>query len=101
MKYLKDAKAWYVDGTFKIVRDPFTQLLTIHTTVIYNKKTTSIPIAFILMSRRRKIDYLAVFKKIIEIVEKESNEKPKVKKIMADFEIATILMKKTQVLAYI
>ena len=40
------------------------------------------------MSRRRKIDYLAVFKKIIEIVEKETGEKPKVKKIMADFEIA-------------
>ena len=55
---------------------------------MYNNKTTSIPIAFIYMSRRRKIDYLAVFKKIIEIVEKESNEKPKVKKIMADFEIA-------------
>ena len=47
LKYLKDAKAWYVDGTFKIVKDPFTQLLTIHTTVIYNNKTTSIPIAFI------------------------------------------------------
>ena len=72
LKYLKDAKAWYVDGTFKIVKDPFTQLLTIHTTVMYNNKTTSIPIAFILM-----------------------------KKIMADFEIASILMKKTQVLAYI
>ena len=50
LKYLKDAKAWYVDGTFKIVKDPFTQLLTIHTTLIYNKKSTSIPIAFILMS---------------------------------------------------
>ena len=72
LDYLKKAKSWYVDGTFKIVKDPFTQLLTIHTTVIYNNKTTSIPIAFILM-----------------------------KKIMADFEIATILMKKTQVLAYI
>ena len=63
------------------------QLLTIHTTVIYNNQTTSIPIAFIYMSRR-KIDYLAVFKKIIEIVETETGEKPKVKKIMADFEIA-------------
>ena len=88
LDYLKKAKSWYVDGTFKIVKDPFTQLLTIHTTVMYNNKTTSIPIAFIYMSRRRKIDYLAVFKKIIEIVEKESHEKPKVKKIMADFEIA-------------
>ena len=88
MEYLKKAKSWYVDGTFKIIKDPFSQLLTIHTTVMYNNKTTSIPIAFTLMSRRRKIVYLAVFKKIIEIVEKESNEKPKVKKIMADFEIA-------------
>ena len=40
------------------------------------------------MSRRRKIDYLAVFKKIIEIIKKETGEKPLVSKIMADFEIA-------------
>ena len=76
MEYLQKAKVWYVDGTFKSIRDPFTQLLTIHTTVRNNETTTSIPIAFILMSRRRKIDYLAIFKKIIEIIEKETGKKP-------------------------
>ena len=88
LEYLQKAKVWYVDGTFKIIRDPFTQLLTIHTTVRNNETTSSIPIAFILMSRRRKIDYLAIFKKIIEIIEKETGKKTLVSKIMADFEIA-------------
>ena len=71
------------------MKDPFMQLLTIHTVVFYSNQTTSIPIAFIYyMSRRRKIDYLAVFKKIIQIVQRNTGEKPNVKKIMADFEIA-------------
>ena len=86
--YLKNTKSWYVDGTFKIMKDPFLQLLTIHTIVFFNQQTTSIPIAFIYMSRRRKIDYFEVFKKIIEIVEEKTGDKPQVRKIMADFEIA-------------
>ena len=88
LEYLKITTSWYVDGTFKIMRDPFLQLLTIHTIVFFNQQTTSIPIAFIYMSRRRKIDYLEVFREIIEIVKRNSGEKPKVRKIMADFEIA-------------
>ena len=88
LEYLKITKSWYVDGTFKIMRDPFLQLLTIHTIVFFGEQTTSIPIAFIYMSRRRKIDYLEVFREIIEIVKRNSGEKPKVRKIMADFEIA-------------
>eukprot|EP00794_Sanderia_malayensis_P008565 gene8565-biopygen6851 len=27
---LKNAKTWYMDGTFKIVKEPFTQLFSIH-----------------------------------------------------------------------
>ena len=93
--YMSEAHAWYIDGTFKIVRDPMKQLLTIHVVVLYEKQRCSIPVCFILMSRRRKIDYIAIVKEIydtcVNYVQEESgnpNKYPKVSKIMADFEIA-------------
>ena len=92
---MSEAYAWYIDGTFKIVKYPMRQLLTIHVVVLYEKQRASIPVCFILMSRRRKLDYMAIIKEIytacVSYVQEETgnpDKYPKVNKIMADFEIA-------------
>ena len=47
---LKRSKTWYVDGTFKVVKAPFTQLFSIHSFVRSGECTKQVPLAFILMS---------------------------------------------------
>ena len=47
-----------------------------------------IPVCFVLMSRRRKVDYKKVFKAFVELTTDPNGNPPKVKKIMLDFEAA-------------
>ena len=86
------AHSWYIDGTFKIVKDPIKQLLTIHVVLVYRQiKRVSIPVCFILMTRRRKSDYVKVLNFIKNHCNKyldEHNLTNNLIKIMADFEIA-------------
>lgn len=41
--HLHKAKTWYIDGTFKLVRHPFTQLLTINAFVRKEQDTKQVP----------------------------------------------------------
>ncbi len=67
---LKRSKTWYVDGTSKVVKAPFTQLFTIHSFVRSGECTKQIPLAFILMSGKRKRDY----RKILKVVKRHHKQ---------------------------
>ena len=58
---LSQAKTWYADGTFQVVRPPFVQLWSVHAFVKSDGAVKQIPLAFALMSSRRKKAYKLVF----------------------------------------
>ena len=84
LQFLSRAKSWYIDGTFKLCRQPFTQLLTINAFVKYEDHAKQVPLLFVLMSGRKKNDYCKVFKQLLEILPSA----PAAKLITVDFEKA-------------
>ena len=60
LEILRKAKTWYIDGTFKVVKDPFYQLLSIHAFIRAGDEMKHLPLVFIIMSRKTKIDYKKV-----------------------------------------
>jgi len=51
LKLLSKAKTWYVDATFKVVKNPFNQLFSVHAFVKKDGQLKQLPLAFIVMSR--------------------------------------------------
>lgn len=62
------AKVWYIDGTFKLCRKPFSQLLTINAFVRSDSCAKQIPLLFAIMSGRKKSDYKAVLKAVLQLL---------------------------------
>ena len=84
LEILSQSKTWYMDATFKLCRHPFTQLFTVNAFVKKDDHVKQVPLAFVLMSGRKKGDYKAVFQALLSILPNN----PRVKKITLDFEKA-------------
>ena len=50
LRILAKAKVWYIDGTFKLIKHPFTQLLSIHAFVRQGEDSKQVSLLFCLMS---------------------------------------------------
>jgi len=84
LEFLTYVKTWYVDATFKVIKQPFTQLFSIHAFVKKDGELMQTPLAFIVMSRRRRKDCKRVFHALIAALP----SRPRVQAVVSDFEAA-------------
>ena len=85
LNLLSKAKRWYADGTFKVVRCPFHQLWSLHAFIKDDDKIKQIPLVYCLMSRRRKKDYKAILRAVLNLLPTT----PAIKEFVTDFESST------------
>ena len=81
---LDKAKTCYVDATFYVVRQPFQQLFTINAFVRQDDCTKQLPLAMCVKSRRRKRDYVAIFREMAALLPHR-----RLQRMVLDFENAT------------
>ena len=77
-------RRWYIDGTFKLCRQPFTQLLTLNAFVKNDDHMKQVPLVFVIISGQKRRDYRAVLDAVTSILPRP----PRVTKVMLDFETA-------------
>ncbi|XP_033759427.1 uncharacterized protein LOC117341641 [Pecten maximus] len=61
---LEKTRTWYMDGTFRMVNEPWTQLFSMHGFVKSDDNMKQIHLAFCFMSGKREEDYYAVLRAI-------------------------------------
>lgn len=84
MGHIIRAKSWYIDGTFKLCRHPFSQLLTVNAFVRKEDYAKQVPQLFVFMSGQKKSDYCQVFHGLLNCLPNETS----VRHITIDFERA-------------
>ena len=84
LQLLCNAKVWYADATFQVVKQPFAQLFSLHAFVKHGDCTKQLPLLFVLMSGRKTQDYKDVLRAVIALLPSE----PCVKRVVIDFERA-------------
>ena len=87
LRLLAKARTWYVDGTFHVVKRPFTQLWSIHAFVRVNETMKQLPLMFCLMSARRACDYRAVLELVLVKIQ-AAGLNVRVECVVSDFETA-------------
>ena len=85
LEFLTNAKTWYVDA--KVIKQPFTQLFSIHAFVKKDSELMQTPLAFVVMSRRRRKDYKRVFRALIAALPR----RPRIQAVVSDFEAAVCI----------
>ncbi|XP_060605414.1 uncharacterized protein LOC132757927 [Ruditapes philippinarum] len=81
LKLIRESRNWFIGGTYKMVSHPFVQLITIHRFVRSGDNSKQVPIVYMLLSRRRRSDYIKVLTCL-----KEHLGQPQVEAFMLDFD---------------
>ena len=68
LQFLTDAHRLYFDGTFKVIREPFKQLYSVHAYIESGDAIKQVPLMYIFMSGRKESDYIEVLKAMQRLV---------------------------------
>ena len=68
IEIMATARMWYVNTIFKVVKDPFKQLLSVHAFMRSGDKMKQVPLCFVLMSGKKTKDYTKVLKTLKRIL---------------------------------
>ena len=82
LELLSLAKTWYADGSFRVVKEPFAQLFSIHAFVKKEGELKQMPLVMVVMSRRKRIDYI----RVLEAIKSVLSRRPIVQSVVAEFE---------------
>jgi len=67
LDYLASTKCRFVDGTFDVIKAPFTQLYSFHGFLKVGELMKQVPLVFVFMSGKRKRDYRRVLRTLKQL----------------------------------
>lgn len=90
LELLRTARRWYVDATFKVVKAPFKQLWSVHAFAKVDGEAKQLPLAFALMSGKRRRDYQCVLRALKRELRRLHGDDAffSLEAVVADFEAA-------------